>query len=116
GVSVKTVENKPYRRMVGASHDFPGIAVIVDVASPCKRLEANAQATLRSPFTELVKIRRAARYADTRVPRNIAANQQRIAPELLHEVEFAFGAIECALTLRLRHAFKIAEWLKGDCT
>src|SRR5262245_32152583 len=63
GVSVKTVENKPDRRVVRAPHDLPGIAVIVDVTSPCKRLEANAQAALRCPFTELVKIRRAAIYA-----------------------------------------------------
>src|SRR5262245_26780874 len=116
GVSVKAVENKPDRRVVGAPDDFPGIAIIVDVTPPGERLEANAQAALRCPFAKLVKICRTAVYAAKGVRRNVAADQQRITAELLHEVEFALGAIECALTLRLRHAFKVAERLKGDCT
>src|SRR5579864_159395 len=44
---VETVEDDPDRWMIGAANDFPGVAVVVDVASPRQRLEADAQATSR---------------------------------------------------------------------
>src|SRR4029453_5506946 len=79
GVSMKAVGKKPAGGGGGASHDFPGIAIIVDVTSPGERLEANAQAALRCSFAKLVKIRRAAVYAAHGVRRHVAADQQRIA-------------------------------------
>ena len=51
GQRMEAVENQRDRRVVGATYDFPGVAVIVDMAAPGKRFEANAHAALaaRSP-------------------------------------------------------------------
>ena len=40
---VKAVEQRPIDGMIGPPHDLPGVAVIVDVAAPGQRLEADTQ-------------------------------------------------------------------------
>ena len=50
------IEDQPDVRMVRAAHDFPGVAMIVDVPAPGKRLVADAQAALGGAFAKLVKI------------------------------------------------------------
>ena len=102
------------RRMICAAHHFPGITVVVDMASPGQRLETDAQPAFGRALTQFMKIRRAAIDAADRLRRYIAAHQQRIAAQLLHQIEFSLGAIEGPLALRLRHAFEIAERLEGN--
>ena len=46
--------------------------------------------------------------------RDVAADQQQVAAEFLHQVELALGALEGALPLRFRHAFEIAKRLERD--
>ena len=48
---VEAVENDPDRLVIGAAHDLPGVAIVVDVTPPGQRLEADAQAARggRSP-------------------------------------------------------------------
>ena len=62
--------------MICAAHHFPGITVVVDMASPGQRLEADAQAALGRALAQFMKIRRAAIDAAERLRRNIAADQQ----------------------------------------
>src|SRR5271165_3359984 len=63
-------------------------------------------------FTQGVEIRcRAVNSAD-RGRRNIAADQQQIRLQLLHQVEFVLCAGKVARALRLGHALEIAKRLK----
>src|SRR3546814_17077575 len=49
------IENEPDAGMFGAAHDLPGIAVVVDVSPPGKRLVADAQAAPRRALAQPVK-------------------------------------------------------------
>ena len=109
---MKAVEREPDRRVVGAAHHLPRVAVVVDVPSPGERLEPNPKLALVSPFTELMKIRRRAVDPAQRVWRNVAADHQEVAAQLAHEIELAFGSGERPAALWFRHAFEIAEWLE----
>ena len=111
---VEGVEHQPDRLVVGAAHDFPGIAVIVDMAAPGKRLEADAHAALGGALAEFMEIGRGPVDAAERERRDIAAHQQHVGAELGHDVEFALGAVEGAFALRVRHALEIAERLQCD--
>ena len=80
--------------MIGASHDLPGIAVVVDVASPGQRLDSRrASRALRRARPARGNIRRAI-DATERDRRDVAADQQQIGRQFLHQVELAFGARE----------------------
>ena len=62
--------------MVRAANHFPGVAVVVDMASPGQRLEADAQAALGRALAQFMKIRRATIDAAEQVRGNIAADKQ----------------------------------------
>ena len=111
---VEGVEHEADGRMVGAPHHLPGVAVVVDVAAPGERLEADAQAALRRALAELAEVGRGAVDAAERLRRDVAADQQEVAAELLHDVELALGAREDLRALRLGHALEVAERLEGD--
>ena len=98
--------------MVGAAHDLPGVAMVVDVAAPGERLVADAQAALRRPLAEFAEIGGRAVDAAERQRRDVGADKHQIGAELLHQVELALGAVEGARALRLRHALEIAERLE----
>ena len=100
--------------MVGAAHDLPGVAVVVDMAPPGQRLEGDAHAALRRALAELVEIGRRPVDAAEACRRDVAADHQEVAAELLHQVELALGAGEHLAALRLGHAFEIAEGLERD--
>ena len=99
--------------MVGAADDLPGIAVVVDVTAPGERLEPHAHAALRGALTQLMEIRGGAVDPAEAFRRHVAANHQQIAAKLRHQIEFALGANEVARAFVGRHAFEIAERLKG---
>ena len=101
--------------MVGAAHDFPGVAMIVDVPAPGERLVADAQTALGRPLAKFAEILGGAVDAAERHRRDVGADQHQIGAELLHDVELALGAIEGAAALRLGQAFEIAKRLEqGD--
>ena len=102
----------PMFGMVGAPHDLPGVAMVVDVAAPGQRLVADAQAALRRPLAELAEIGGGAVDAAQRERRDVGADQHQVGAELLHQVELALGAVEGARALRLGHALEIAERLE----
>ena len=56
GEDVEGVEHQPDRRMIGAAHDLPGVAIVVDVPAPGERLETDAHAALGGAFAKLVEI------------------------------------------------------------
>src|SRR5258708_37445781 len=109
---METVENDPDRRMIGAAHDLPGVAVVVDMPAPGQRLVADAKTPRPRAFAEVVEIRRGAIDAAERGRLDAAADQKKVGAKLLHQVEFALGAHEAARALRLGHALEIAEPLE----
>ena len=109
---VEAVEDDADRFVVGAAHDLPGVAIVVDMAAPGQRLEADAQAARRRQFAQRAEIRGRAVDPAQRGRRNIAADQQQIGPQFLHQVELAFGACKIAGALRLGHALEIAKRLE----
>ncbi len=74
--NMKTVEHEPDRWMIGAAHDLPGIAVVVDVAAPGQRLESYSQAALGGALAELAEILGSAVDPAERVGGYIAAHHQ----------------------------------------
>ena len=68
----------PIDWMIGAPHDLPGVAVVVDVAAPGQRLVADAQAALGGALAELAEIIGGAVDAAERGRRDVAADQQQI--------------------------------------
>src|SRR3984893_13479545 len=109
---MKTVENDTDRFVVGAAHDLPCIAIIVDVKSPGERLEADAQTAPGSQLAEFAKIGGGPIDATERGRGNIAAYQQQVGLQFLHHIEFAFGSRKVAGALRFGHALEIAERLE----
>ena len=110
---MEAVQNDSDRGVVGSPDDFPGIPVIVDIASPRQRLEADAQAARVRPLSQFAKVVGGPVDAAERDRRDIAANQQEIGAELLHQVELPFRPAKGLLALRLGHPLEIAEWLQG---
>ena len=112
---VEAVEDQADVRMIGAAHDLPGVAVVVDVPAPGERLVADAQAALGRALAEFAEIGGGAVDAAQRHRRDVGADQHQVGAELLHQVELALGPVEGAGALRLRHALEIAERLEqGD--
>src|SRR5262249_31321497 len=110
---METVEDDADRLVVGPPHDLPGVAIIVDMAAPGQRLEADAQAALRRQLSKLVELGRGPIDAAERGRRDVAADQEEIGLELLHQVELPLRPRKAARTLRLRHALEIPERLEG---
>src|SRR6202171_6265116 len=105
---MKTVENDTDRFVVGASHDLPCIAIIVDMPSPGERLEADAQTAPGSQLAEITKIGGGPIDSSERGRGKIAAEQQQVGLQFLHHVEFAFGSRKIAGGVRLGRALGIS--------
>jgi hypothetical protein len=56
GEAMKAVENEPNVWMLGASHDLPGISMIMDIPPPGERLVADAQSALLCQVPQLMKV------------------------------------------------------------
>src|SRR5689334_8765080 len=106
---MEAVEDDPDRGMTRAADDFPGIAIVVDITSPGERLEADTQASLGRPLSQLAEVIGGAVDAAEREWRNIAAHEQEIGAQLAHQVELLLSAAESEAALRLGHSLEIAE-------
>ena len=112
---VEAVEHEADRGMIGAAHDLPGVAVVVDVPAPGQRLEADAQAArcaARSPSS-----RRSA-AARSMPPRQsgetLEQTSRRSVPSSCITSNLRSARGEGARALSAGHAFEIAERLEGD--
>src|SRR5581483_4066038 len=110
---MKTVEDDADGGMIGASDDLPGVAVVVDVASPRQGLVADAEAPCGGPFAQFAKIISRTVDAAERGRRDIAAHEQEVAAKLLHQVELLCGPAKSLVAQRFRQTFKITERLQG---
>ena len=78
----KRVEDQADVRVVGAAHDLPGVAMVVDVPAPGERLVADAQAARRRPLAELAEVVGGAVDAAERDRRDVGADQHQVGAEL----------------------------------
>src|SRR5262249_20709760 len=81
------------------------------------RPQASASKAMRKPrraLAELPQVGGGAVDTAQRIGRHGAAQHQKIAAELLQDIELALGAGEGALALLRWHAFEVAERLQGD--
>ena len=53
---VEGIEDQADVRMIGTAYDLPGVAVVVDVATPGERFIADADAAPCRPFAKFTKI------------------------------------------------------------
>ena len=109
---VERIEDEADGGMVGAPHDLPGVAMVVDVAAPGERLVADAEPALGGPLAELAEVGGGAVDPAERSRRDVGADQHQVRPERLHDVELPLRAVEGARALRLGHALEIAKRLE----
>src|SRR3546814_10432710 len=76
------IEDQADIRMVGAADDFPGIAVVVDMAAPGQRLVADPQAAFRRPLAQFMEILCRPVDAAERQRRDIRARSEEHTSEL----------------------------------
>ena len=97
--------------MIGAPDHLPGVTMVVDETAPCQSLVTDADFALCSAFAERGEI--LGRPIDTAECRRgtIRADEDEVDAHLMHNVEFALGAIEGALALGAGQAFEVAERL-----
>jgi hypothetical protein len=111
GQGVETVEDQAERGVRGTFDDVPGLAPEAGVAAPGERLEADAQAAPVGPLGHLAQVGGGARRVVEGGRLGVAADQDHLGAELLHDVELALGALEIAGALRLGHRLEVAERL-----
>jgi len=109
---VEGIEDQADVRAVGATHDLPGVAVVVDVAAPGERLVADAEAAGGGTLAEFGEVGGGAVDAAERQRRDVGADQHEVGTQLAHQVELALGALEGAGALRLRHTLEVTERLE----
>ena len=98
--------------MIGTAHDFPCIAVIMDVTAPSQRLIPDLYAVRLGDFTQFRKIiRRTINPAD-RGRMHRGTNQNAICAQLRHRVELGLRAVKGPLAQIASQAFEIAKRLE----
>ncbi len=112
---MKAVEDKPDIGMIRPANNFPGVAMIIDISPPGKRLIANLEPPFGRTLTQFMKIGRGAIDTAESCLRHVRADKHHVRPEFLHDVELALGPVERPLPKPIRHALEITKGLKeGD--
>ena len=102
-------------RMGGLLDQPPGVAEGVDARPPGERLVAYPQPPFCRALGRLTKLRGHALVIIDGALRDIGANQEKGRAELLHQIEFAFDAIEIAQEHIVGDPLEIAKRLiKAD--
>ena len=114
GERMERVQDQADMRMVRPPHRFPGLAVVVDVATPAQRLEPDRDAVGPGELAELVQVGRDPRHVVDRVGRDAAADQEQRRAETAHQLELAPGTVEGTGAQRLRQPLEVAERLQGQ--
>ena len=111
GEDVEAVEAGADGRVVGLLHDPPGTAVVVDVPAPGERLVRDPYAVaLREVAEPAQLVGRHVVVVDRRRP-DVAADEQRVDAEPLHERELGRGPAQHAGELLLVDALGVPERL-----
>ncbi len=112
GEQVEAVEDQAHLRMVGRAHRGPGLPVVVDVAAPGQRLEADLDAELARELAQLVQIGRDAGRVVDRFRGHAAADQEQRRAQSLHQLELAPRPLEGASAQRFGQALEVAKRLQ----
>ncbi len=108
---VKAVQTGTERRMVDALDDLPRMAVRVDVGTPRERLVGNLLAVLGRQFGESSELLCQLTVVVTCGRQGRGAHQECLAPQLIHELEFALHSNKIPSKLGLVHRVEVAERL-----
>ena len=108
---VKAVQTGTERRMVDALDDLPRMAVRVDVGTPRERLIGNLLAVLGRQFGESSELLCQLTVIVTCGRQGRGAHQERLAPQLIHELEFALHSNKIPSKLGLVHRVEVTERL-----
>ncbi|RMS00924.1 hypothetical protein ALP75_204765 [Pseudomonas syringae pv. actinidiae] len=112
---VEAVEQHTQRRMINLTHQVPDLLPGIDVLAPRQRFITDTQVAGASTLGQQTQVIKQNVFIAHRVGRGIAADQHQVGAQLLHQVEFAFGAVHIALQSVATATFKIAKWLEqGD--
>ena len=109
---MEAVDDEAERRVIGVLHDVPGLAPSVDVPAPGEGLVADAQPAFRGALGHLGEVGGGARGVVDGGGLDVAADQDEIGAERLHDVELALGAVEIAGAQRIGRRLEIAEGLE----
>ena len=77
---MEAIEDKPDVRVVGAAHDLPGIAVIVDMPAPGKRLLADLQPAFLGTLAQFAEVGGRPVDPAKRVRRDVGADEDEVRP------------------------------------
>ena len=97
--------------MVDALDDLPRMAVRVDVGTPRERLVGNLLAVLGRQFGESSELLCQLTVVVTCGRQGRGAHQERLAPQLIHELEFALHSNKIPSKLGLVHRVEVTERL-----
>ena len=112
GEDMKAIEDDTERRAVDAFHPFPGLIPAVDVRSPGQRFVADDDLFLLRQRRQRGEICHLQRNIGGTVRLHIAAQEQCVAAQLMHQGEFALRPLHIRRKLAATGAFKIAKGLK----
>lgn len=112
GQNMKAVQNDPQCRAVHAFHPFPGLIPAVDVRSPGQCFVADDDLFLLRQRRQRGEIRHLQRNICGTVRLHIAAQEQCVAAQLMHQGEFALRPRHIRRKLAAAGTFKIAKGLK----
>src|SRR5215204_7332124 len=79
------------------------------MAAEGERLVADAQATPCGALRNGREVLRSSAKIVDRCGLHVAAYENKVGPERLHDVEFALGPVQIARALWLRHALEVAQ-------
>ena len=111
---VKCVDHQTDGGMVGAAHDFPGVAPVADVAAPGQRLVADGYSGRGGELAELAQI--SGRPVDAALGRAVhaGADEEALGAQPGRQLDPAPRPLEGAGAQPPRHALEVAQRLQGD--
>ena len=111
GQDVKAVEAQPDARVIGEAHDAGGDLVVIDEAPPRERLIRHAHTESLREVAQFTQLGGRELLVAAARGRDIAAQEDGLDAETVHERELRRGPSEVLLEKVWAHAFEIAERL-----
>ena len=112
GQGVETVEDQADAGVIGATHNLPGVAVIVDVPAPGESLVPDTDVKACGDIPEFAEIGGRPVDAAECSRRHVRAHQHQVGAQLVHQRELATGAFEAPGPQRLRQPLEIPKRLE----
>lgn len=109
---MERVERETEIRVIHRIDEFPRMLVRVDVAAPREHCVREDHARLRHDLREHAELIGDERIVANGVRRYVAAHENAVRAEFVHQFELAFGALDVFRKTLGRYAIEIAERLE----